>query len=388
MTTFPVTVSLRSGDRSFRTLGEITAYFRKEVDQWGWVKTHGFGDWRTESGHHQNNVLRGRFYQPFERLEAALNSGDGSGIVASAQAAFGKGGVPPSATPDGKIILAIAKLKPEFGIGAIYAACESARPSTAAFEAGAVMFWAKKAKALDFSADHEAVQAITGEAAASLGEAHLAVSRALERQRSRAIESLRRNRRHRHKVLRSIAAQHADAISSIQGVENSYLKQMSLQAPVTYWSKRSAEHQDKFKKLSWACGLYAIAAAIALGVGGFSFVRAEVANIVADQSPSELIFFEISLFLMLTTVAFWVGRVLSKLMLSERHLATDAAERAIMAETFLALQHDGAVSEAERPLVLAALFRNAPDGIVKDDGGGDPSLAALLARLLSPGGGR
>ena len=80
-------------------------------------------------------------------------------------------------------------------------------------------------------------------------------------------------------------------------------------------------------------------------------------------------------------MVFWVGRLLTRLYLSEHHLRHDAEERAVMTTTYLALTHERAAEETDRQIVLAALFRSTPDGIVKDDGHGDLSIPGLLARL-------
>jgi hypothetical protein len=82
------------------------------------------------------------------------------------------------------------------------------------------------------------------------------------------------------------------------------------------------------------------------------------------------------------TIALWAGRVLLRIFLSERHLATDAEERVTMVKTYLALTNEGKIAEADRALVLAPLFRSAADGIVKDDSAPDTSLVAILARGL------
>ena len=55
-----------------------------------------------------------------------------------------------------------------------------------------------------------------------------------------------------------------------------------------------------------------------------------------------------------------------------------------MATTYLALTRDQAADEKDRHIILSALFRNSSDGIVRDDGGSDGSLASALARLGMP----
>ncbi|MNT53094.1 hypothetical protein D3C72_1901650 [compost metagenome] len=80
---------------------------------------------------------------------------------------------------------------------------------------------------------------------------------------------------------------------------------------------------------------------------------------------------------------FWLGRLLTKLYLSQHHLRQDAEERATMTTTYLALTEVSAPGDADRQIVLNALFRNTSDGIVKEEGGFDPNVAAVLGRLLA-----
>jgi hypothetical protein len=89
----------------------------------------------------------------------------------------------------------------------------------------------------------------------------------------------------------------------------------------------------------------------------------------------------------ITTIVFWVGRVLLRIYLSDRHLLTDAEERVAMIKTYLALTNEGKLEASDRTLVLAPLFRSAADGIVKDDGP-DASLAGIIAKAIDVRGGR
>ncbi|MNE58137.1 hypothetical protein D3C80_1531500 [compost metagenome] len=82
-------------------------------------------------------------------------------------------------------------------------------------------------------------------------------------------------------------------------------------------------------------------------------------------------------------MVFWAGRLLTKLYLSQHHLRQDAEERATMTETYLALIENSAASTEDRQVILNALFRNTPDGIVKEEGGLDPSIAAALGKFLA-----
>lgn len=80
------------------------------------------------------------------------------------------------------------------------------------------------------------------------------------------------------------------------------------------------------------------------------------------------------------TAAVWITRILTRLYLSEHHLAIDAEFRSTMAETFLALIEEGAIENKQMEQVLAALFRPASDGLVKDDAAPSFSPGDLLSR--------
>ena len=79
-------------------------------------------------------------------------------------------------------------------------------------------------------------------------------------------------------------------------------------------------------------------------------------------------------------------RMQMKLFLSERHLALDARERKAFAQAYVGFLSDkGSSAEAagQRSAVYAALFRPTTDGIVKDEGGLDLSIAAALPKFFT-----
>jgi hypothetical protein len=85
--------------------------------------------------------------------------------------------------------------------------------------------------------------------------------------------------------------------------------------------------------------------------------------------------------ILLGGLAFWFLRILSKIFLSQLHAWSDAQERVVMVKTYLSLLQDEKALEAkDRRLILEALFRPAPSGIIKDDGV-PPALFDLISRL-------
>ncbi|NVK46001.1 MAG: hypothetical protein HWE33_06830 [Rhodobacteraceae bacterium] len=173
-----------------------------------------------------------------------------------------------------------------------------------------------------------------------------------------------------------------------------------IKAPVDLWSEKEKEHKSsrKIAFFGFVAGLIVIAAAI-VWVGYTLLNPSE--NLVLALSPigcepvghPELCkgfsFRGMILsgsVLTLLTLALWFTRIQMKQYLSERHLVLDARERRAFAQTYIGLIEEGDTSEdaqEQRALVYAALFRPSSDGIIKDEGGIDPSLTAALSKLLA-----
>jgi len=173
----------------------------------------------------------------------------------------------------------------------------------------------------------------------------------------------------------------AKAVASIQNTEKTYTEAMRFKAPVDYWKKEAERHR---RAKRWAvarlCAFFPIAA-IALGLAFWFSARLLLSY--SEEAGAAVHFIIAAGLVALSTITFWIGRLFTKLYLSEHHLEQDAEQRAVMTTTYLALINEGgAAAENDRSAILAQLFRATPDGIVKDDGPADAvSLATLLARL-------
>lgn len=174
-----------------------------------------------------------------------------------------------------------------------------------------------------------------------------------------------------------------EAIASIRATEEAYKTQMGLKAPVDYWKIKAGTHRTakkRYNNLTWG---YAAIVSIATFLLVKNYGSSVVEILSAHDKVSTYVFFA-SIFAFVTTIIFWIARVVVRLYLSERHLESDAAERAVLVETYLALTEAGKVEATDRALVLGPLFRPSSDGIVKDEGAPETSLAALVSRLLDP----
>jgi Family of unknown function (DUF6161) len=202
----------------------------------------------------------------------------------------------------------------------------------------------------------------------------------------RIASKLLRRRRDKWKSVQSAwQVQASDAVASIRAVEAAYVEAMRLQAPVKYWSDKAKDHKTRE---NWAIGRLALFFPLAFFALGLAFLDSSTYLLEHTSKPGSTT--PVALYVIITgglavlsTMLFWIGRLLTKLYLSEHHLRNDADERAIMTQTYLALTRDAAASDTDRNIILSALFRSTPDGIVKDDGPADFSIQSLLSRLAT-----
>jgi hypothetical protein len=176
-----------------------------------------------------------------------------------------------------------------------------------------------------------------------------------------------------------------EAENSIRRVEKQFKEYMELQAPVEYWKTQAEKHRFS----SWIFGgllvLYFGITIWGLKEAYFSVGESLFKWIgdVDSAGKNVLLYYATGGLLVLTTLVFWIGRILSRMYLSEQHLATDAIQRSVMTKTYLALIPHSNDDKNSREIILNALFRATSDGVVKDEGG-DTNLAMLLSRMNLP----
>lgn len=184
------------------------------------------------------------------------------------------------------------------------------------------------------------------------------------------------------KIAEDFSLRTSEALGSITETEELYRNQMSLRAPVQYWKDKAGEHkaaEKGYRRLT--IGFFA-AAAFVIAVAAIVAGRIVLSvTEVEDRAPVYLLV--AGALLGMTTLIFWAGRLIVKLWLSEHHLRKDATERSVMTETYLSLQEGGQASESEKAIVLAAIFRPTPDGVVKEEGPADLGLQAAISRYLA-----
>lgn len=174
-----------------------------------------------------------------------------------------------------------------------------------------------------------------------------------------------------------------------------------IKAPVELWEIKQKEHETRqtqaFGRFVWSLGLIClVVAAIVLTL---IFASDHLVSVLSPAGCDPAANPELckgfsfrgmilsGAVLTLLTLGLWFARIQMKEYLSERHLVLDARERRAFAQTYIGmLDHGDTVNDEakeQRALVYAALFRPGSDGIIKDEGGIDPSLTAALSKLLT-----
>jgi hypothetical protein len=176
------------------------------------------------------------------------------------------------------------------------------------------------------------------------------------------------------------------AMHSFLETERTFKEYMKLRGPVEYWEKKAQDHAlnkvNAFKNLR----RYFIALGIFLGLlfvcAGFLIHNISLS---INQNPLALYLVISGGLAIFSTIGFWFARLLTRLYLSEHHLQTDAEEREVMARTFLALFNEGVAGDADKQVILNALFRATQDGIIRDDGPQDIAIQTLITKIASGG---
>ncbi|MDX0358961.1 hypothetical protein GOC51_27940 [Sinorhizobium meliloti] len=224
-------------------------------------------------------------------------------------------------------------------------------------------------------------------------EQRSAFAREKGHQRNATAKMIRQSRRH-IRAFRDAERQSADrlltevhqnaetAISDLRATEVLYKEHMRLKGPVEYWSAKAAEHRASAAAYRLTLLVFSGIASVGLMIALYC-IASHAIEIATKDKPPAVYLVLVTLGVVLSTIIFWAARILTRLFLSEHHLAIDAEERAIMTQTYLALIAEGQATENERSIVLGSLFRPTADGIVKDDAAPDFSPASLLSRLTT-----
>ncbi|MDX2223587.1 MAG: DUF6161 domain-containing protein [Rhodospirillaceae bacterium] len=158
---------------------------------------------------------------------------------------------------------------------------------------------------------------------------------------------------------------------------------VGLQHPKEYWKTKAGDHKKEERRYWWFTIASFVVGAIVLGFGG-EYLLDQVVFI-----GEKIKIWPLGLFLLGVSFVVWWLRLMSRLYLSSRYLKEDAAERAVMIETFVDLtSQPGALEFLGEPMkvaVLDSVFRPSSKGVTSDDGPGiDPARMAAVVSTFVP----
>lgn len=167
--------------------------------------------------------------------------------------------------------------------------------------------------------------------------------------------------------------------NKLGALESAWKTNAEIDDSVNYWKDKAGEHQKKSARFGRiAAGYFAFMSIVIVVL--FWCLPEMLKNISSDEFKFHAYVVQVALGFAASTLFIWVGRILTRLFLSEHHLRIDADERLVMTKTFLAFTAEGKIDKALLPILLAPLFRPTADGIVKDDAAPEFSLAAFLTK--------
>lgn len=184
-------------------------------------------------------------------------------------------------------------------------------------------------------------------------------------------------------------------------IEKDYKKRMSVLAPVGYWNRK--------KKMHWAGSVFwGVVAAVTFGFGIWELYEvvittdpaatvremlkaAKIEGSEAQAAYTQALVTAAFRIGFLSLLVIWPVRIFVRNYISHQHLASDAAERVVSIQTYLALlnepilRDDKDVKAAALEAVLERIFRPGSDGIVRDDGAPTDSILAAIKNLKTSG---
>ncbi len=169
--------------------------------------------------------------------------------------------------------------------------------------------------------------------------------------------------------------------TKISDLEKLYREKLMLEAPAQYWETRA----EKLKKTAnkWLTGL------IITTIIGLITVICVVNSISTEGGESIFkngkgIRILIGYLTLISFVAFLI-RTFTKLTFSTFHLVRDAEERHQLTYVYLALKENGAVSDADRQIILQSIFSRADSGLLKEDSSPTMPNPSFIEKITGSG---
>jgi len=163
-----------------------------------------------------------------------------------------------------------------------------------------------------------------------------------------------------------------EAIEQKDRLLHEFEQHRRTEAPVRYWAAQRDHYLSMFR-VWWGTLL-------GVGVGVTALLITLWALFFGEAPLGQASVAAIGAVLLTAIVALLLIGVLSKIALSHLHLANEASERLVMLETYLALRDAGQIDDAQRGLILQALFRPGDDALLRLNGSASAARSAATTR--------
>jgi len=386
-----ITVDLgtqNGGTRRFKDLEELRIWIKQEFDAWTWTNQNfGYGGsqyWGTLSG----------FNNTATSLISAAASNDPNVRAANIDALaksvvdhYKNNRLFASESPIGHFLLDIYRQYPQQGIAALEYLSRNvilniAHPEAMAgfirgvlFKSGISTQDAEKAALNDLYSQFSKVSTQASSELDSL----IARKAALEREITQMFEGvvkktddeLGKFNTNSTSLLEASKKVHdeiaTNATKEFAATNQTFKEQMRMRASVEYWGKQAIAYL-------WIAIGTGITFVIACGVAAYN--AEDLLNwLLKPSQPPVIASFEgiplwkYGITLIFLGLSIWILRTLLRACLSYLHLYTDAGQRVVMVQTFLALIQDKAdIQPQDREIILRSLFRPAKIGLLGKDG--------------------
>jgi hypothetical protein len=366
--TFPFT--LKCWDRSERTFAnheDLERFVQAEREQWQWLQQ---GD---------KDELRKSILPLFEGVQNALPGAKASGDYAKVREelgiAFQNRRLPLTGSPSAVLLSQLAK---KYG----------PRTARGALEWFMGVEGSDAVKAPDqgdmgrtFAVLHK--HSPTEEHKKACDELYAQTGQALERINAQGkdalaqLESLHTSKRVELDDLRRVVEE------KFAQLEQKYREIQELKEPAAYWKEEGDRYSSSSNMYFWAAIVLIVAATLALTY--WSYKAASAASSLTGATPSFWSLFPFYFPIVVAALAVvWIIRVLLRLFVTHRHLATDAHERITLAKTFLAMRERDEIKPEVMEIVAQQLFRQAGTGLVKGDDMPKPIVTKVLEMSGKP----
>lgn len=396
---FSLDLGANGGVLAPRTSDELSSWIQKEVSFWSWLGNLSLGS-HQEAATQGYRALANAIGQFNEALQYQSSNTSAfnerlANVKLNLSSAYLTHGLPHSTSRLAKKVEQLRQASPQRALAYLFT--QLPNPNHYQFEARDFQSWsgfieglAERTKVADIPksalrAATEGIDELRTKVEHLIAEKQGELDQ-LHRSYADLTQSMATKELHRtetwDRFIEDAGKRHEDAISNheqrMNNIESVFREKMALRGPVEYWSKR----QDHHKNYAIGFGILSFIL-IVMGGGGLALWASNVFGAIPDNGSPKA--WQLASLVIVAVFLTWAIRLVIRLFLSHSHLRTDAAERVVMTQTYLALLEENKLAEEkDRSLILGALFRPASDGMVKEENIPHPMLEALT-RLGSKG---